>query len=284
MSQTRSATLVHVDADGIDERLAAAWYSPRERTDIAFLHLHGKGGNFYTGPGLFVPLHDDTHEFAHLSLNMRCHDLGYTRYDVPMPDVTKGHVQVAGGMWEQLSSGHVDVAAGVSWLREQGHTRIFLVGHSSGAYYALESSADHGIDVAGVVLLSSVISYKRHLNAWFAEGLDVAVDRARSLVARGEGHRLMPIESWYYAISAVSLLERVDQDDDAFEQLLERNAAPVMFVCGDAEARLPQWREQYDRVASDRKQWLVLSGASHDYIGAEGVLTEEILRFARHWA
>ena len=279
----RRGELVHVDADG-GQALAAAWYPPVTGTDRALLHLHGKGGNFYTGPGLFIPARDERAEVGHLSLNMRCHDLGYTRYDVPMPDAKEGHIEVAGGMWERLADGHLDVLAGLRWLRERGFGKIFLVGHSSGAYYGLETASEHDHDVAGVVLLSTVISYKRHLHAWFPGGLDVAVEHARRLVRRGEGHRLLPIDGWYYAISADSLLERVEQPDDAFERLLAHNETPVMFVCGDTEKRLAQWRALYDGLDTEAKRWLALPGASHDYLGSEALLTGEVLRFASDWS
>lgn len=284
MSISRSAELVHIDLNRGRERLAAAWYPSADATGVALLHLHGKGGNFYTGPGLFIPGCDQQRTCAHLALNMRCHDLGYTRYDVPMPDAKEDHIEVAGGMWERLSEGYEDVLAAMAWLRQRGYPRVFLVGHSSGAYYGLEMSACADGDVAGVVLLSTVISYKRHLHSWFADGLDAAVARARDFVERGEGHRLLATESWYYAISARSLLERVEQPDDAFEQLLSRNPSPIMFVCGETEKRLEQWRSLYDGLDTRRKEWLVLPGVSHDYIGAEQALTSEILRFAREWA
>lgn len=282
---TRPAELVRVSLPDLEETLAAAWYPPAgDDTTIALLHLHGKGGNFYSGPGLFIPRLDTRREFAHLALNMRSHDLGYTRYDVPMPDAHEGVVAVAGGMWERMSDGCPDVLAGMRWLRERGYARVFLVGHSSGAYYAAQACAARPDEPAGAVLLSTVISHKRHLSSWFPDGgLGAAVARATELVEAGEGHRLLPVGSWYYAISAASLLERLAEPDGIFEQFLAATRVPVMFACGEKETRVPQWRSLYEALPPDCAHWLVLPGASHDYTGSESTLADEVLAFVRRW-
>jgi pimeloyl-ACP methyl ester carboxylesterase len=285
VAEARTAQLVHVDVPGVDEKLAGAWYAPAAETDVALLHLHGKGGNFYMGPGLFLPQLDGAGEFAQLSLNMRCHDLGYTRYDLPMPDVSQGVIAMGGGMWERMTDGVPDVLAGVRWLQARGYTKVFLVGHSSGAYYAAEACAAQPEGVAGAVLLSTVISYKRNLATWFpGDGLDAAVAQARAWSEAGEGHRLLPIDAWYYAISADSLLERLEEPDGIFARMLEATSVPVMFGAGEQESRVPQWRGLHDAMDTDRKHWLVLSGVSHDYTGAEPELAGEVFGFVRRWS
>jgi hypothetical protein len=59
--------------------LDAVLYEPRGgevATTPLVIHLHGKGGNFYTGPGRFIPLLTRDHDVAHLAINFDCHDLG----------------------------------------------------------------------------------------------------------------------------------------------------------------------------------------------------------------
>jgi pimeloyl-ACP methyl ester carboxylesterase len=281
----RPSELIHVRLADDEQTLAGAWYAPARPTDIALLHVHGKGGNFYMGPGLFLPSLDRAGEFAHLSMNMRCHDLGYTRYDVPMPDVSGGVIPMGGGMWERMADGVPDLRAGVDWLNECGYEKVFLVGHSSGGYYGVQACATQAGGIAGSVLLSTVISYKRNLATWFPDGgLDRAVEQAREYAERGEGHRLLPIDAWYYAISAESLLERVAEPDGIFAEMLAATTVPLMFVSGEKESRVPQWRALYDGLATDRKRWLVLAGATHDYTGAESDLAHAVFDFVRDYA
>jgi pimeloyl-ACP methyl ester carboxylesterase len=283
----REGRLVHVQLDDSTAPLAGAWYpAANGGNGAALLHLHGKGGNFYSGPGLFIPGSDHAMEYAHLSLNMRCHDLGYTRYDVPMPDAHEGVMAVGGGMWERMADGCADVLAGARWLHQHGYPKVFLAGHSSGAYYALQACAEGHDGLAGVVLMSTVISHKRHLTSWFPDGqADAAIARAEELVAQGEGHRLLPTEGWYYAISAASLLERIAEPDGLYERMLAACEVPVMFAAGEQERRVPQWRALYDGMPlGASKEWLLLRGASHDYLGSEQELTESVLAFVRRWA
>jgi pimeloyl-ACP methyl ester carboxylesterase len=102
-------------------------------------------------------------------------------------------------------------------------------------------------------------------------------------VEAGEGHRLLPVASWYYAISAASLLERLAEPDAIFERFLAATRVPVMFACGENETRVAQWRALYEALPPDRARWLVLPGASHDYLGAESTLADAVLGFARRW-
>lgn len=279
------ARLVRVALDS-GERLTGAWYPPAQPTRVALLHLHGKGGNFYSSTGASIPEHDDGREVAHLSLNMRCHDLGYTRPDVRMPDAHRGVIAVAGGMWERLADGYRDVEAGIAWLAERGYDRVFIAGHSSGGWYAAQACARSGGAVAGQLLLSPVISNKRHLDVWFSDGgLERAEREARELVAQGEGHRLLATRTWYYAISAASLLERLEEPDDVLETMLAAApGVPLMLACGTEEPRVPQWRALFDGLATEHKQWLELDGVGHDYGGRERELTDAVLAFARTYA
>ena len=76
-------------------------------------------------------------------------------------------------------------------------------------------------------------------------------------------------QGWYYAISAASLLERIAEPEGVFETMLAACDVPVMFVAGEKEPRVPQWRALHDAMPTAKKEWLVLPGASHDYLGSE---------------
>lgn len=120
--------------------------------DVAILHIHGRGGNFYTGPTRTVPRQHPDLGVVHLAINLRAHDLAYTvAGDLdPNDQVTYG---AGGAMWERLSESVADVAAAVAFLKERGHSRVFAVAHSAGAITLAEYAAVHH-GLSGRILLS----------------------------------------------------------------------------------------------------------------------------------
>ncbi|HEX5493488.1 MAG TPA: alpha/beta fold hydrolase [Mycobacteriales bacterium] len=246
----------------------------------AVVHLHGKGGNFYTGPGRFVPERSAGTPITHLSINMGCHDLAYTRYDIPSPDFSTAEVPVGGGMWERISAGHEDVAAAVDHLRTAGYGRVFVSGHSSGGYYAVDY-AGRDPELAGVVLLSPLTTNRTALPRWFPGpgDLDAALERARAMVADGHGHHLIPLSSWYYAISATSLLERADDPVDRWEHTLAGLPYPALMIWGTAESRDQLWRDIAERCARPDIRTLALPGCEHHFAGFEDTVTAALTDF-----
>lgn len=255
----------------------AALTEPVVPTRVAVVHVHGKGGNFYSGPGRFLPRLMPA-SMAHLSINMRCHDLGYTRYDEPISGDT-GHHPVGGGMWESISAGHADIAAAVRWCREQGFDRVHLVGHSSGGFYVGEYTS-HDPDVAGRIFLSPLQDNRYVLSRWFPDGeRERAIRAARAMVVQGRGQQLIPLDPWYHAISAASLVERAAQPDGMWERGVEASHAAALFLWGSAEGRAQIWQEIFERFRGFPKQRHVLEGADHFYHGYEDEIAAHISRF-----
>lgn len=252
----------------------------------ATLLIHGKGGNFYTGPGRFIPELSLLPDFCHLSINMRCHDLGYTKPDVPISlhgttsDVSGRQPEVGGGMWELLADGREDLGGAVEYLRHRGYDKVFLIGHSSGAFYATDYAA-HDPDIAGRILLSPLVSNKAPLRLWFPtkEALEGAIARAREMVASGEGHRILTLPNWYYGMSAASLLDRLAEEDDAWMRAVSASSSPLLMVWGSAESRHLAWSELWDQLEVEDREHHVIQGSEHFYLGFEHELTGVIDEF-----
>ena len=260
--------------------LDGALYEPAT-SDVAatpmVIHLHGKGGNFYTGPGRFVPLLTRGRGIAHLSINFDCHDLGYVSY---YPHAEADGVRMRGGMWERIADGWKDVAGAVAFARARGHDRVFLAGHSSGGFYAADFAAGHG-PIDGVVLLSPVVTFRSYLRTWFPDpsALEATAGRARNMVDTGVGHYLIPLCASYYGISAESLLERVGLPEDHLEQRLREIDCPLLLVWGEAESRNRLWSEIYERMDARATSRLTIPGAGHHYAGAEQRVADAIAAF-----
>lgn len=247
----------------------ALWY-PADDPRVAVLHVHGKGSSVLSGPSRFLP--PLLPGIAHLAVNMRCHDLAYT--------VGTDDWAVDGGMWEDLSTGHLDLAAGVAHLRERGVEQVVVSGHSSGGFYAADlMPRDAGI--AAWVLLSPLTTNKNPFPLWWPdpEDRDRAAALARAMVAEGRGRDLIPVSGWYQAISAASLVQRLEEPDGVWLESVAHATSPVLMAWGDAEPRHALWDDLFRRFARGADQRLVLAGADHYYRGQERDLAAAIADF-----
>jgi pimeloyl-ACP methyl ester carboxylesterase len=219
------------------------------------------------GPARFLPPRLLSDGYPVLALNMRCHDLGYTRGDIPFRGVEVDDCLMDGGAWERLSEGRWDVAAAVEALRARGCARVVVVGHSSGGFYAADYAA-HAPDLDGVGLLSPVVTNQRPFRYWFADDAarDETIARARALVAAGQGHQLIAVPRWFHAISAASLVERADERPGWFEGNLARLKLPTLLVYGDQESGGPFWERLFASVPAARKTRVVVA-SEHAYVG-----------------
>lgn len=239
-------------------------------TDTVLLHVHGKGATMLDIHARWLP--DKLPGVAHFALNMRCHALAYNtdRQDVP----------VAGGMYESLEDGEADLRAAVEFLRAEGFSRIIMSGHSSGGYYAGVYTPG-GDDIVGRILLSPLTDNKVALGWWYPEEgrLDDVLKLARGLVAAGRPDELIPIDQWYWAISARSLLERAEQPGTEF--WLDRvNAlpSPVLLGWGGTESRDGVWSSIYEQLTPP-KSLARMVGSDHWYHGFEDAVTDLVRKF-----
>lgn len=265
--------------DGVE--LAGFAVGPeRPSSGLGVLYLHGKGGNFYTGPGRFLSMGLADRDCLHLSMNMRCHDIGYTRYDIESPDISAGGAVTDGGAWERTKEGYKDVDAGIAYLRTHGCERVVLAGHSSGGLYVGLYPDRHDL-VTGRVFLSPLMTSRTAFQVWFRseQDRDAARARAEQLVASGHGEHLLPLPTWYWAISARSLLERIEEPDDYFESALRGWRCPVLVIWGGQESRVAEWKRMFGALDDRSCRMLEIPEAGHHYTGYEHLVVEAARAF-----
>lgn len=276
---------VFVEFDARDGRtLAGLRYDPPGGVPpvAALLYAHGKGGNFYSGTGRFIPTIRRNDPVIHLSMNMRCHDLAYTREDLPEAEFDDGGIRADGGMWEDLSIGWQDIDGAVRYLRSLADVPIFVVGHSSGGFYVADYAARRPADTAGRVLLSPLMSNKRPLMSWFgtSDAVARAINHAEELVAEGRGHQLIAVPSWFYGISACSLAQRAQEEEGVWEAWMRASDTPTLCVVGGRESRREEWRALIHSLPASRKEFVVVDDVGHYYGGAEAVVANAVVDFA----
>jgi hypothetical protein len=211
---------------------------------------------------------------AHFAFNMRCHSLAYNtdRDDVP----------VAGGMYESLADGEADLRAAVDVLRAEGFSRIIMSGHSSGGYYA-GVFTPVGEHIVGRILLSPLTDNKVALGWWYPEAgqLEEALARARALVAAGCPDEIIPLPSWYWGITARSLLERSETPgSDFWIDRVNALPSPILFGWGGTESRDGLW-QSISQELTPRVSYARIGASDHWYHGFESEMTELVASFVR---
>lgn len=271
------ATLVTLSTDD-GWRIDAGHLAPPRPSRAGVLVVHGKTGNFYSGPSRFVAAAVRGAGYHALALNMRCHDLGYARDDKE----AEGHLggELAGGAWETIADGHRDLRAGIDYLRDLGCDRIVLVGHSSGGFYVADY-ADRDPDVTAFVFLSPLLTNRTAIPHWFPtqEEQDRAYAKAQSMIAEGKGHLLIALSHWYYAISARSLVERMDEKPGRWQAAMTKTRAPVLMLVGGRESRVPQWKEATANLRSPVRDYVEIAGCGHYYVGFEDAIAAAVTGF-----
>ncbi len=244
---------------------------------VGVLHVHGKGSSFLTGPSRFLP--PRWPGVTHLALNMRFRDLAFTDAE-GSPWAAAGAVPAGGGYWERIADGPLDLEAGVEHLRDFGCRHIVIVGHSSGGFYtARYAAADPAI--AARVLIGPLTGNRTAFRRWFGsdEKRDLALEQATAMVAQGRGHELIPLSTWYYGVSATSLLERANEPDGIWLESINANPSPTLLVWGSLEDRDALWRELFEEFMMPRKELAVIEGAEHHFVRFEDELASSVRSF-----
>lgn len=260
------AELVSIPADGVP--LDGLLYEPRDRPAVGCVQLlHGNGGNFYTGPPRFLPPHLVARGFACLAYNRRGHDI-----------LTTHNSRAAhGNAFQTIAESVADNRLAAEWLAERGYAAPVLVGHSNGGMLAVRHAADHR-GTPAMVLLSAhrggdfITTASRH-GLLARDRLPEVVEHARALVADGRGDALISLPSWWYAISASSLLDLMANAPDIVE-LAPRIACPTLYVRGAAEPAELYPAEAFAERATGPVDVRVVEGCDHWYNGIEATVAE----------
>lgn len=239
------------------------------------LLLHGNVGNFYTGPCRFLPPALVTAGFACLTFNRRGHDIL----------VNETGRDCSGGAFQSASEGISDNEYAATFLAQRGYPAPVVIGHSNGGMLASVFAAAHA-DTAGLVLLSAHAggpdTYSRSCAAGLMAGHEAEQfeAQARAMVADGRGKELILLPSWWYAISAESLLDRIERTPDLLAQACSVSC-PSLAIRGSLESPGTYPMEEFARRAAGPSTTHVIEGSDHWYVGFESIVTEIIVRWLK---
>ena len=236
------------------------------------LLMHGNGMNFYVGPPRFLAPRLVARGLACLAYNRRGHDILSTR------DSRRAH----GNAFQTIEEAVEDNRCAAAWLAERGYRDPTVVGHSHGGMLAVRHVADEPRTPA-LVLLSAhrggdFVRRASEHGLLAQDRLAELTERARALVAAGDGDALMLLPGWWYAISASSLLDLMANAPDVLE-LAPRIACPTLYLRGAEEPEDLYPAEAFAERAAGPVDVRVLADCDHFYTGAEARVGELVAKW-----
>ncbi len=186
---------------------------------------------------------------------------------VLFPDMPWSRGRYIDGNWDKAMA---EVAAHVKTLREQGASKIVIVGHSMGTPAAL-SHAARGGDVQALVLLAPGHIPVGYYTSPRLKAVRDSVDEARALVAAGKGdsrERFSDINQGRQQTVVTTARDYLSYFDPASDAEMSLTAArlppalPVLTAVGEKDPMFKHIRAYYlDKLpANPKNKYLEVSG------------------------
>lgn len=255
----------------------------RSTAPTAAILLHGVASNFYTS-NTFEPLITKLPDLGMdaLTVNTRGHD---SVFGASMGNVRRR----LGAAYETVDECRLDIAAWIKFLKERGHERIVLVGHSLGAVKAVYAHAqDQFPEVAALVAVSPPrLSYSAFMNAPESSLFWDSMHIAQQLAKAGQSDELFT--SKYPFPLLITAGAYIDKYGPAERYNILNFAAalpcPALFVYGGKElttggiafAGLPDILNSM--AGSERRSVAVIDGADHVYTATSERLASEVTKW-----
>lgn len=262
-------------------------YTPSEKTNKAFLHIHGMDGNFYENMFL-EPMAEKITEagYAFVPVNTRSHDVFADFFVVGEEEKSKR----IGDAFEKMEDCEFDIKAALDYLAANGYEEIILCGHSLGAVkVAYYTARTHDARVSKLILMSPPDMVAL---AETESNHEALMTQSKEMVATGRGDELLPGKLWnWYYLSANTYLNLCSRDFpvDIFNiyapekpSSLSEIAIPTFAFLGEKDDAVPgdvrNALEILKRKAFGTSlDTAIIDGASHIYFGREAVMAQAIV-------
>lgn len=267
------------------------WLSSHEG-EVAALHVHGMGGNGYQN--FFL---DNLREmYNNLGISFFTFDnRGYGIInDFRQADGWKK----AGSCFEIFEESVHDIQGALDFLKNRGHTKLILQGHSLGCSKVVNYVlAKAPFNIEKIILLAPT-----DMVAWASAdpGHQQNMVKAKSLLMEGKGEELVGAECWPLdktPLSAQSYASKSDSDTPVdIYGVREDGAAPIArvdlpmrIIYGSEDigithpfGNIATYRERLETIKNPHTDLTVIEGASHSFRDYESELVRIITGFIKH--
>ena len=241
------------------------------------MFFHGDGGYFYSSLYLEMGRRMAEQGIAFLTANRRGHD--------HVANGVRGG-PLAGYAFESVDDSRADFGAWLELLRERGHRRIAIGGHSGGAVRAAYAQAtERFANVVAVIPVSPGEYDHEGIIALHGEDFSGPFRESERNVAEGRPDALLrPGVPWGSMWSARAYVDCFNRDNRYSVTMHAANTGcPTLFIFGSEECavggpeELPVCgaaRRGLGAAGHSHVQVSEIDGANHGYIGREGELFE----------
>ncbi len=259
------------------------------KTQSVVLHCHGMAGNFYENRFVDIVgtrLVSEGIDFC--AMNNRGHDF-IADFIVEKSD--KLEYARIGQVYERIEDSIKDIAAWVDHLKDQGYTRIILMGHSLGAVKAVLYAHVHQAKLSGLILASppdmmGLAKKERD----FAKKMEQAVLLVKSSKEKqlidGQVFDNYPISAGSFVnfFSEGSKTDMFPIKEGKVSQELRSITLPMTVVFGEKDHCFdydPTEIISFFKKHVPHAKLTVIPTADHVYLGAEKCLAQELCDFAK---
>ena len=264
--------------------LSGAYFAPagvsRSHSVDSILFFHGDGGHFYSSLYLGLGQRMAEQGIAFLTANRRGHD--------HLASGVRGG-PLAGYAFESVDDSRADFGAWLNLLRERGHRRIAIGGHSGGAVRATYAQAtERFADVEAVIPVSPGEYNHEGVIALHGEDFSRPFRESERNIAEGKTDVLLrPGVPWGSVWSARAYVDCFNPDNRYSVTIHAANTrCPTLFIFGSEECaiggsqELPVCgaaRRSLESAGYSHVQVREIDGAGHGYTGREDKLFETML-------
>lgn len=176
------------------------WHGP-EKPRRVIVWVHGLGSSAFSIFNLVEKLVDG--ETAVLTFNNRGHDV-VSR--ISRKTRKKRKVEYGGAAHEVFTDCVDDINGAIRFVRKLGVKETYLAGHSTGCQKSIYWAAKGGKGVRGIILLAPVSDSAAGISKYGTKKIARAMQSARTLIARGKKHQLLPDDVWPELLDAQRFL------------------------------------------------------------------------------
>jgi pimeloyl-ACP methyl ester carboxylesterase len=258
-------TLVSIPTETVP--LDGAWHEPEGTASGAALLFHGNTMNFYQGAPRFLPPALARMGLASLAFNRRGHDILGIR----------DSRDAEGAAFQTYAEAIDDNRIAAAWLAERGFPDPVVIGHSNGGTLAVRHAADHP-STRALVLLSAHCGGREMVRRASRAGLlaqdqlSEITEKARELTNKGRGRELLLLPGWWYATSAASFVDALENCPDVLE-LAPGVRCPALYLRGEREPRELYPAEAFSRLSGGPCSVEIVPDCDHFYAGRENAVS-----------